>query len=255
MISLHLHNKNKNLFTLCEDSLTSSVFDLLKYLPDYLFYEILKNSLFHRKIVEVNFIIETISYWNKWDALNTTNTTYVEPDVFVRTDKFDLIIEAKRYDYHQQSEKQLRNEVIAYLNEYGSENKKIYFLQVGGIYGTDDIPDFQIYHNGNKKIVILITNWSRILDAVLHSREKLFQLNSVSNNYLIRILDDLVDVFAYHQFFSLVWLKNIKERRVFSETFPKLHFTRKPNVLWLQYLKESNINNKWSKDFFEYVRN
>lgn len=255
MFSLHHHNKNKNQFTLCEDSLTSSVFDLLKYLPDEIFSEILKNSLFHRKIVEENFIIENVSYWDKWDALNTTNTNYVEPDLFIRTNKFDLIIEAKRNDYFQQSESQLRNEVIAYLNEFGSDNKKIYFLQVGGIYGTADIEDFQIDYNGKRNIIILITNWSRILEAVLHTRDKITQLNSTTGNHLLRILDDLVDAFAYHQFFSVVWLNQIRSKKIVSTSFPKLKFTNKLNLFWLNNIKEININNNWSQDFFEYVRN
>ena len=102
---LNYFDKKKTL-DICEDSLTSTVFDLLKYLPTEVFYSILRESLYHKKLPIICGEIEKIHFWEKWISKNTTNSLYVEPDVFIRFSNFDIIIEAKRYNNNQQSEKQ-----------------------------------------------------------------------------------------------------------------------------------------------------
>ena len=82
-----------------------------------------------------------MSFWDKWDATNTTNTNYVEPDVFMRFENIDIILEAKRYDNNQQNPDQMKNELIAYCNEFFSEQKELIFIQVGGIFSTENEED------------------------------------------------------------------------------------------------------------------
>jgi hypothetical protein len=88
--------------SLKEDTLTSSVFDYLLLLPDSLFWEIIKKSCYQNNLPGNISFIESYEFWPHWDSENTTKTNYIEPDMFIRFDNFDLIIEAKRWDNNQQ---------------------------------------------------------------------------------------------------------------------------------------------------------
>ena len=93
-----------------EDTLTSTVFDYLLMLPNDLFWNIIKKSCFQNNLPETINSIESYEYWPHWDSENTTNKIFIEPDLFIRFDNFDLIIEAKRRDDSQQYLEQWKNE-------------------------------------------------------------------------------------------------------------------------------------------------
>ncbi len=108
-----------------EDSLTASFFGLLFYLDSELvekyFYSLLDTET--GKVQEVEF-------WPHWDAENTSNEKYVEPDVFVRFENLDLIIEVKK-EGNKLFLKQAENQINAYENEYCNEEtqeKHLFYL-------------------------------------------------------------------------------------------------------------------------------
>lgn len=98
-----LHHK-KTTINLCEDSLTSGIFDTLFLLPEQLYWEILRKAVRatpqnteQEMPTQVGHLLH-YSFWPKWNPENTQNVNYVEPDVFIRFSEFDVIIEAKLYE-------------------------------------------------------------------------------------------------------------------------------------------------------------
>lgn len=201
----------KGKLNICEDSLTATVFDLLKYLPHEIFWDILKKSLFHQKLPEMSGEILEMKFWDRWSPKDTSNNRYVEPDVFIRFNDFDLLIEAKRYDENQQNDTQIKDEIQGYKNEYEQEEKKLYFIQLGGLLNKYDSPDID-------GVVMCKSNWSRILTQVVIERNKIDSIDYSQINSYKRILDDLIKGFAMHGYFKKLWLKDLEEVNITSET-------------------------------------
>ena len=199
MIHAIKHNKVKRtIFKGNEDSLTSSIFERLMYLPQELVHYILEKSLYDA-IADFDFYqFESIEFWPRWNSTDTSNSKSVEPDLFIRTTKHDLIVEAKRHDAKQQYRGQWANEVQAYLNEYEDDAKPLLFIALGGIHTTETE---KIVVKGIE-IKIIKCTWSRILNTI---SELHFQLES--NAYLTnatkaqsKILEDMILCFALFGF-------------------------------------------------------
>lgn len=220
MISFFHRNKGK--FNVCEDSLTAVVFDTLKYLPSELFWSILKKSLYQDKLPYSCGEILSIEYWQKWNANKTTNSKFVEPDIFIRFNEFDIIIEAKRYNTFQQSDTQIKNEIQAYFNEYEQEDKKLYFIQLGGLYNKNNIENI-IEHK--TEVVICKTDWTKILDQVVFERNKIKDNDLSFLKSYTRILDDTIIGFELHQFYKKIWLKDLKVKNTINYTSLKKLFS------------------------------
>lgn len=225
MISLYTKNKGK--LKICEDSLTSHVFDLLKYLPVELFWSILKKSLYQDKLPDLSGEIEEILFWEKWNAENTTNKNFNEPDVFIRFKNFDVIVEAKRYDNFQQNENQHKAQMQSYINEFESDNKQMYYIQLGGLHDKENVANKIL---NNHEIIICKTDWSSILNQIVKEKEN---FESVSISYLIpykRILEDLIAGFELHQFYKKSWLSSLKiEAPLQTQYINNLFFNVKRN--------------------------
>lgn len=199
-------NRGKGKLAICEDSLTATVFDTLKYLPTELFWHILKHSQYHDKLPKYPGEIESLTYWDNWDSTGTTNSRYVQPDVFIRFEEFDLIVEAKRYDEYQQSALQIENEIIAYKNEFESLSKKVYLLQVGGMQHKNDEVNVK---KDNIEVIISKTDWTKILDSCITISNRIKSSNLSVNQSYLRILDDTINGFGLHGYFKKNWLKDI----------------------------------------------
>lgn len=205
MISYFYHKKRYTEF--CEDSFTALVFDLLKYLPIDVFWEILKKSLCQDKLPKESGDMLSIHFWEKWDPSDTTNSKYVEPDVFIRFNGFDVLIEAKRNDEKGQYQSQIYGEIQGYINEFGSEEETLYFIQLGGLTDNNDIED------DNREGIIIKhckTNWSRILEQIVYERKRIEPINHYNISAYKRILDDLIKGFELHGYFKMFWLKDLK---------------------------------------------
>lgn len=128
MISYFLRNKRQLIRH--EDNLTSIAFDLFNYLPTNVFWDILIKSLIHNKLPKESgeLLSEKPLFWERWDAKHTKNENGVFPDVFLRFEEFDIIVEAK-YRNNIQTNGQLENEIIAYYNEYEKDDKNCIFFK------------------------------------------------------------------------------------------------------------------------------
>ena len=115
---------------LCEDSLTGSVFSHLLHLPADLFWQILRDACGNRSLPRTSGEPRA-EFWPKWSATGTDNSTYAEPDVFVRFTKFDLIIEAKRWDADMQSVAQWQRQLNAYVYEHGDRRRPVIIIALG----------------------------------------------------------------------------------------------------------------------------
>ncbi len=213
-------NKNKGTFRICEDSLSSTVFDLLKYLPSDVFWNILKKSLYHQKLPETCGEIIEFSFWTKWSVDETQqNERYIEPDIFIRFIDFDLIIEAKRYDENQQRSQQMTDEIKSYFIEFNNDDKNLYFIQLGGLNSTFDEED-KIYNE--KKIVICKTNWTKLLDQIVSEIKKIEDINYSQINSYKRIFEDLIKGFEMHGFYRKVWLDSLFTIQLNTNNIDKL---------------------------------
>src|SRR5580700_5208223 len=107
-----------------ENSLTAAVFAHLLHLPSEMFWQVLSNACYTTKLPK--FQGEPKVY--PWPSWRTADRDLVIPDLFVRFDKCDLIVEAKRWDNEMQDPAQWRRELSAYNNEYGNESKEVRIL-------------------------------------------------------------------------------------------------------------------------------
>lgn len=122
--------------------------------------------------------------------------------MFIRTNKIDIIIEAKRWDYDQQRVYQWKNELESYFSEYGADQKNVYLLALGGVNHSDS----EIVKVNGREIKVLKLKWIRILHEVISLRLKLYQNNEISHyDSILTILDDLILGFRIHGFSTGDW--------------------------------------------------
>jgi len=213
MIS-YITTKGRSKFIACEDSLTSSVIDLLKYLPINLFWDVLKKSMYQDKLPNLCGELISIDYWPKWDPTQTTNIRSVDPDVFLRFEDFDVLIEAKRNDINGQNKIQFDNETQAYFNEYGVDNKTLYFIKLGGL------NTFSNEDSKNQKIIICKTDWTKLLDKIVDLKKELEQSNRFLTNHYVRLLNDCILAFSLHHFYYMQWLKDLSDIKINATSIP-----------------------------------
>jgi hypothetical protein len=214
MIYAIKHNKvNRTIFKDNEDALTSSIFERLMYLPQELLHHIFTAALFDSiEDLELH-QIESITFWPNWSAEYTLNTTRVEPDVFIRTAKQDIIIEAKRYDVNQQYADQWKKEIQAYYNEYADESKPLLFFALGGLYTHDT----QIMVVNGTEHKIYMCAWKGLLNTIQHIIHDMELASNYTNNNvaITRILKDIVLCFELFGFPTALWLERfIKAPRI-----------------------------------------
>ncbi|KAA6434850.1 hypothetical protein FOE74_09820 [Rufibacter glacialis] len=225
-------SKNKGRLAICEDSLTASIFDLLKYLPAELFWNILKKSLYQDKLPDHSGEILELLFWERWSPKHTNNIRFVEPDIFIRYRAFDIIIEAKRYDEFQQNDNQLITQIASYYNEFGEEGKNVYYIQLGGLHHKDNVEDKKYK---DKLIIICKTDWSRILNQVSKERRAIDHIEITSITPYKRILDDIIRGFELHQYFKKTWLENLNNRN-------RIHFKITESLFNYANRNKGNIN-------------
>jgi hypothetical protein len=203
-----------------EDSLTAAVFTHLLHLPSEVFWRILRDACYTDTLpVNAGEPRSDVDYWPKWNPAGTGNAVYVEPDVFIRFDSFDLIVEAKRWDDKMQDRDQWRRELIAYANEYGEEKKDVRLLAVGGIHDENDAelthqwtaaasPDSDA-EPGAAPFTCPVhkCRWRGILDCCRRMLREWEQLSCPSSQTraVVRVLTDLIDLFAWHGFSTGRW--------------------------------------------------
>ena len=184
-------NSNKQ-----EDKQTASVFSSLLHLPDDEFWNILRDSCYGNSLPETSGKIEFYEFWPHWPP-DIDHVNYVEPDLFIRFEDFDVIIEAKRKDEYQQIEEQWNSEFSSYLIKYGLDNKKVYLLAVGGLNPINLSPE------NRKNIFVQKCRWRGLLDTLYSYLEK------YENNNFVRIINDCIEYLEYFKFKKIKWLKEM----------------------------------------------
>jgi len=189
-----------------EDSLTSSIFSLLFYLPAEVSWKILYNSCYYPQIPKDSGRMVSYSFWPHWNCHGTTNTNLVEPDIFIRYENFDLLIEAKLSDYkQQQNTQQWQNEIRAYYNEFAQNGwfcKPLYFIALGGFQIGFEKSELIELENPNAAISITKCRWKNILFEIKSLITKLESSKNISTsiNSILFILQDLLFAFSIHGF-------------------------------------------------------
>lgn len=183
----------ENNIKLNEDFKTSSSIGIMQYLPDDIFWDIIRNSCVgFNENDEFLGKIQAFNFWAHTDSHDTTNTNYVEPDVWIETDKCDIIIEAKVSDISGQYEGQWENEIQSILNERG-ENAKIILIALGGNENMfeGNVLGFNVYK----------ASWYDLLNSLVKEREK-----HNENDFVCRIIDDVIELFARQGLMRIHWL-------------------------------------------------
>jgi len=193
-----------------EDSLTSFIFERLSYLSIDLFKEIISELTKCESDKLGDF--KEMQFWPHWDSKGTDNKNLIEPDVFIRFEKYDIIIEAKRYDGNLQYEGQWKNEIIGYINEYEDDynKEKLLFVALGDS-GNNENP-IEIEKEKEKysgKYSICRRKWSSILNQI-----KLLKDKNANNFGINNILNDIILIFQKFGFFVGEWFEtlDIKEK-------------------------------------------
>lgn len=199
MLKAILHNKAKETFKINEDSLTSSVFQLLSYLPDGKMWDILWQAIGNKSLPKNVGALENIEYWSKWDADNTTNKHYVEPDIFLAFEQLHLIIEVKK-EKDKQHSGQWKNELQAHLNEYIGLGKPIFLLALGGNSSLNIEIEYE---------QVVKASWTMLMNSIRsHYGDLLRKNTSVKGiNGESMIYEDLFASFSFHGYFVGTWLE------------------------------------------------
>lgn len=248
MLQAVIHNKIGNAISdgkikFIEDTLTSSVIGLMQYLPDDLFWVLLRGAcgISTEGMPDSIGTIIGFHFWEHFDPTGTRNTNHVEPDVWVETDKYDILIEAKRSDGivdNAQSSAQWKDQIIAFRNDYGDEmQKSLIYIAIGGNESLNDV----YIQMGNEKIPIHTASWFDLLNSI---QKELNCRNTVSQtSHTQRLLLDIVNAFQIHNIVRTVWLDSLPIQSIQNNSFNELRrIWSFDNSLLLSSIKQYKIN-------------
>ena len=236
-----------------EDSLTSSVFQLLLYLPQKIYWEIFRSSVYQgqKYLPEDPGELKQIDFWPKWDPIGTGNKRYIEPDVFLSFDVLDIIIEAKRWDRGHYNLGQWKKELRSYANENKPGNKLTVIWALGGISKiASDLIHVSFADGVSIKARVVKSTWQ----SLLHSIQSTIQAKSDTQvDGRSRLYNDLILTFALHGFRSIKWLYSMPETK-YGFDLPIQRFSRGISERWsvdsydlsISLIRESDAFNNWT---------
>lgn len=147
-----------------EDTKTSTIFGALLLLSDSELQQVLYRACHEEQsLIRLAGQLEEFHFWPKWNKTEgTSNDSFVEPDVFLRFERCDVIIEAKLGEQVGQYAGQWHNEAQAYHNLYGKEGKPLILIALGG---NSSLESERVkYHRGTA--LVYKTSWHGLLVAV-----------------------------------------------------------------------------------------
>lgn len=215
-----------------ENSLTASVFSHLLHLPTELWWQLLRGACRSGRLPANVGELRSVDFRPKWDPTDvvTGNNTYVEPDLFLRFDSLDLIVEAKRWDNRQQNPQQWKAQLRAYWNQYASKQKnavtpgQVQIIALGGLWTTEDqdasvqVPSGAAGQRGPEQVTITcpvhMCRWGWLLTRCQGLARELNRLRypSSQTNAHQRILDHLIGLFEAHDFRTGMWYEEMLPR-------------------------------------------
>ena len=200
MLQAVIHNKST--VDICEDTLTSSVIGVMQFLPDDLFWSLLAESCGTlSQLPKTAGRIIKITFWPKFFD-NTFNSKYVEPDVWIEAEDYNIIIEAKKTDCGGQYEEQWKKEITA-IKKKVNNNKAIIFISLGGNTSLTDCKCTM----WEEEHCIYTASWFNLLHAV----NKLYRFHSgeLPRNQL-RTLSAIIAAFSKHSFYDVEWFSEFR---------------------------------------------
>lgn len=215
-----------------EDLKTSSSIGLLQYLPDDLFWKIMRNSCIGFNTKDFG-KIESFNFWAHTDATHTTNDQLVEPDVWIETEKYDVIIEAKIGDIVGQTKGQWAKEIQSIINEQNNNDssKPIILIALGGNENMlpEKVLDCPVYK----------ASWYNLLNAVVSERDA-----QKINSNICRILDDVIELFARQGVMTVTWLNSLPKYEVNETALNAWEITRAKSLVGFENLNIVFVNDK-----------
>ena len=148
-------------------------------------------------------------FWPNYKTEHTSNESYVEPDLLLEFEYFNLLVEIKRKDVqsYRQYEGQWKNEIQAFVNgQTHGENKPLLLIALGGNTSPEAFhtPLGRIYKS----------SWNSLLNQICIRQE---QEKPYTPAY--RILHDLESAFGlYHEFRIRKWLGQISPYGITNNT-------------------------------------
>ncbi|MCQ2262862.1 MAG: hypothetical protein MJZ70_01125 [Bacteroidales bacterium] len=213
-----------------EDFKTSSSIGLLQYLPDDIFWRILRNSCVGFNTKDFG-KIESFNFWAHTDATDTTNNQLVEPDVWIETEKYDVIIEAKIGDIVGQTKGQWAKEIQSIINEQNNNDssKPIILIALGGNENmqNDEVMDCPIYK----------ASWYNLLNAIVNERN-----NQDENGNVCRVLDDVIEMFARQGVMKIDWFNTLPIIRIQENALELWGKCTNKSSIGFAMLTQMNIN-------------
>jgi len=171
-----------------EDVLTASFFNALLLLPDDLIWKILRDACYGKELLPEKagaLQFDRFSFWPPRNPAGIGNTNFVKPDAFIPFDNLDLVVEAK-LSGNNQNKRQWKNEIIAYHNEHGDDEKKVFLLAIDGL--ADNTKSEAVPLAGrNRDVTIVKSDWARLLDVL--QREQSRQKHAGGNDTVYCILN------------------------------------------------------------------
>lgn len=122
------------LFKRHEDLLTATFFERFSYLSDAVQLSLLSHWFAeHSGTLQHQFLgFKTIDYWVRFELGEQGNYKQVEPDLIMRFNDFNIMVEVKPPDGGDQSDEQWANEIASFIQDPNNDSKPLYFLAIGG---------------------------------------------------------------------------------------------------------------------------
>ncbi len=206
-----LHSKYYHKEEKPEDQKTSAIFENLLLLPDNVFWHVLRQSCFSDgKLPKYSGRVLNYDFWPHWNSKGTDNIKYVEPDLFIRFEEFDVIIEAKYGSLGGQYLQQWQREITAYHNEYGND-KQFVFIAIGGneLVIPENIKvkkeDVQVFKCNWLSLLISIDKYRKVLDMI--------SVPDINISATKRLLDNIKLAFNLHRVYSIDWFDSMSRSK------------------------------------------
>ncbi|MEA2095962.1 MAG: hypothetical protein U9P73_04620 [Candidatus Cloacimonadota bacterium] len=214
-----------------EDFLTASVVGRMTYLPGDILWRLVKGSSLHSHLYKYVGGLESIEFWPNWPVPDRMKNigTHRQPDVFLKFEEIDMIVEAKRDDSLSQNHIQWSEQILSYLfkrNIEGEENRPIVFWVLGGM-GTQLTEEFvnteltkvmELVNDEypDENIKLAVSSWGKMLSCLLdlqhflteELRGKFPLISPYDRRHILKIIDDIIEALRLH---------GIKEWRYLSE--------------------------------------
>jgi hypothetical protein len=222
----------KKAYSSYEDFLTASVVSRMTYLPGDILWRVVKYSSLYDQLRKYAGGLEFVEFWPNWPMPDRMKEIgmHRQPDVFLKFEELDVIVEAKRNDFLSQSHVQWGEQLLCYLAKRNSEGEKkqpIVLWVLGGMGSlTDEQTLTSIFHKVTKRIneeypdeeiEFAVSPWGNILYCLLDLQHYLMEeqrkhfplITFHDRRHILRLVDDIIEALRLH---------GIKEWHFLSET-------------------------------------